>query len=741
MSPRIPQVDGPVPKGAQAFVQQVLGIGSWTGDLGPATSLSATGARAMSGLVLAHPAVLDGARSDTPLALFGPTADPRLEALRFDAVGFLVAGALAVGLEGRDFDDRLAERLVFAGVAIDPASLLLRDRLTGGKPVGPPPPVLPEWVDRLDDFLARNCFAGVVGAVLELGRWASGSRSQSDALGISRLSATTVCGGTQLTIFGSGFQDPQPADTKVYVPAGNGCREATVKQWSDTAIVVELPADVGAGCVGFVRGGGAALGEPQRVTGELTNCIGAAAEQWTRGFSKVGTPIVSCPPCLPGGQNRIQAGGRPLINTFRFTPEHVEPGGQPVLSWNVSNVTTLQIAAAGGNGPALSLPSPLPPVGSITLAPVGGLAPVDGRYRLTATNACGPKTADAAFEMRRTPQLAVLRIEVVQSIQKVDNSVHLTANRSTAVRVFVDSGIADGFNLGVGPNRVDGVTVSLQAESLADGSLRDCGSPWPGSQATSAPNRDLLADSFNFDVPLSACEGSVRFHAFVELRRTGGQPPLSSATGAVDVSFTTKGPQELLPMLITDPSSASPAPTLADFFANLMGAAGPAHAQPFSGFTINPEIPWTLSSAESLQSGINWSWLVTRITTASFLFSKTPVGGIRSGIVPADGLYPWGGMALPRVGGTAPSFIVQAGQPQTCAHEMGHAFGYLHVNCGTPPPAGPYDANLPLTISDPGIDVLARSIVPAGSSELMTYCNPQWPSVPHWERMFMSIPI
>ena len=88
---------------------------------------------------------------------------------------------------------------------------------------------------------------------------------------------------------------------------------------------------------------------------------------------------------------------------------------------------------------------------------------------------------------------------------------------------------------------------------------------------------------------------------------------------------------------------------------------------------------------------------------------------------------------------TAPSFICQAGQPQTCAHELGHAFGYLHVNCGGP--AGPYDANLPLTISDPGIDVAARTIVMAGSSELMTYCGPQWPSVEHWTRLFNSIPI
>jgi hypothetical protein len=130
---------------------------------------------------------------------------------------------------------------------------------------------------------------------------------------------------------------------------------------------------------------------------------------------------------------------------------------------------------------------------------------------------------------------------------------------------------------------------------------------------------------------------------------------------------------------------------------------------------------------------------VTKIATMIFLFPSTPVGGIRSAIVPGDATYAWGGMALPRVGAMAPSFIVRAGLPQTCAHELGHAYGYLHVNCGSP--AGPYDGNLPLTISDPGVDVLARSITAAGSSELMTYCGPRWPSVEHWSLLFRSIPI
>ena len=41
--------------------------------------------------------------------------------------------------------------------------------------------------------------------------------------------------------------------------------------------------------------------------------------------------------------------------------------------------------------------------------------------------------------MSDTPQLGIGHIEVVQSIQKVDNSVPFTANRRTAVRVFLEA--------------------------------------------------------------------------------------------------------------------------------------------------------------------------------------------------------------------------------------------------------------------------------------------------------------
>ena len=691
----------------------------------------------MSELVLGHPALAGDGRPEMQLRLFGPTDDDGLEVLRGHSVGYLVAGAVALGLTGQDVGDDLAAGLIHAAADPGPESLLQRAQLLRERLFEPPPPVIPEWLEEIDRFVERDCFAGVLKAIVEIGQWA-GSRSSSYSTGITNVTPSPVCGRSQVTLHGAGFGQTQPAGVVVYVPtSGGGCREAKVDSWSDLAVIVQAPDDIGSGCVGFVKLGGE-YHEPQGVTGELTTCIGAAAEVWTRGFERVGRPIVSCPPCLPGGQNRIRAGGKPVVNRFRFSPELVQPGGQPTLEWNVANATDIQITTLSGP-PLPPAPTPIPLAGLITLPPVTGLAPVTGQYRLTARNACGVTTADAEFSMRRTPLLSVTRIEVVQSIQTPTNTVRLVANRRTAVRVFVDSGISDGFDFGtgLGPNRVGDLHAVLVAENLDTGVVLDCGLPWPGPrQAGPGLNRDVLTDSINFDVPLAACDGNVQFRATIMQPGPPGSAPAAPASGNVQVSFTPRSSQMFLPFLVTDPSSASPPPTMADFYACL---AGPAEAHPFpeNGFIINPALPLTLSGAEALSSNANWYWLLVRLQTNTFLFASQPVGGVRMAIVPNDSSYPWGELTLPRTGAGVPTMLVRAGLAETCTHEMGHAAGLLHVNDGMA--GGPY-GGLPLTISDPGLNVTTRTFFPSGSFEAMSYSGPQWPSILHWEHMFNSVP-
>ncbi|MEW1841206.1 hypothetical protein AB0392_24960 [Nonomuraea angiospora] len=726
---------------AQAFMDGVHAMASWKGE-GPApTALPLVGARAMTRLVLAHPAIADGHQPATVLRLFASADDDNgLLDLQGDATAFLVGSALAFGMTKTPFDDDLADRLIIASIDIEPESIRLRKAVLR-KPIGPPEPVFPGWSDDLDRLLQRNCWVGVHKAVMELGKYA-GTASTSDAAGITGLSAHKLCPPTTLDLLGSGFGTAQQPSTSVYLPTGTGsCKPARVLAWSDTKVTVEVSAEVRAGCVGFVRAGSGGGGGPSGVTGELVKCIGPAGENWGRGFDKVIGAIVSCPPCQPGGTNRIDLAGPPVVHAFRFTPAQVEPAGVPVLSWNVAFADTITIAHQSGTGPAVPpLPAPLPPAGSVTFPPLTGSEPLQATYRLTARNGCGQVTADAVLVMTKTPKLTVTRIEVVQSVQKTDNSVRLTAARRTAVRVFLDSGAA-GFDFGLGPGQVGGLRATLLAESLDKGTVWDCGPPWdPAVIAGTAPNRDLLGDSVNFEVPLAACAGNIRFRAVVDLPGPPGEPPVSWASSSVDVAFTPKPAQELLPWLIADPMSGGAPPTMTSFFGNL---TGPAARQPFplAGFIINPPILVILTPQDSLLIPLAAERLVARMVTTVFLFPSTPVGGIRAGVVPSVPAYTWGGMGLPRVGLTVPSFFAQAGLPDTCAHELGHAYGLMHVNCGNPAPAWPYDPRLPLTLADPALNVPARSLLATGTNEQMSYCFPRWPSVEHWDAMFDRIPV
>jgi hypothetical protein len=733
----VPTTDGPprddLLSNAQSFVAQVFRVGSWRAELPPPTSFSLSGARAMSEFALDHASFKDNTKLDTRLRLFGPTDDDGLEALRRHSVGYLFASTVALGFTGRDIGDDVAAGLIHAAADPTPESILRRANLMRERLFEPPTPVIPEWLEEVDRFLERNCFTGVMQAVLEVARWARNS-SISDSSGITSITPSPVCADGQLTLHGN-FPATQPGDVVVYVPTiGGGCREAKVESWSDVAVVVRAPSDIGPGCAGFVKLSGT-FREPQNVTGALTRCIGPAAEVWTRGFDRLLTAPVSCPPCLPNGQNRIQFAGEPIINKFEFVPAVFEPGGRTTLMWSVSNATSIELNRVM---PFFPFPTPLPSAGSITFPPVTGLKPVTELYRLTARNGCGVKTRDAQFTMIRKPILSVTRIEVVQAIQKPDNSVRLVANRRTAVRVFVDSGINDGFDFGLGPNRIGGLEAGLVAENLATGAVFDCGAPWNKLlEAAPALNRDQLEDSINFDVPLAACEGNVRFRATVTQPGPPGAPPTAFASGSVDVTFTPKSQQMLLPFLITDPSSASPAPTMADFYACLIGPIE-QHPFPDNGFIINPELSFTLSGAERLSIGENWAWLVLRLQTMSFLFASQPVGGVRMGIVPNDTTtFRYTGWGHGRGGLLPPAFIVIAGSSRWCLHELGHAAGLMHVNCGNA--AGPY-GGLPLTIDNPGLNVFTRQIFPSGSSEAMGYCGPPWPSILHWDHMFRSIP-
>lgn len=611
----------------------------------------------------------------------------------------------------------------------------LRGLLGGGKPVFEPPVLPPEWLLPPERFQNMLCAISVTKAALGLGRF---DPPTSDANGITGLSAHAGCPGQQLQILGAGFGASAPAGTSVLVPGrGGSCVTARIVSWSDTAIVIELPADVGAGCVGFLRSGGESpsLEAIDQYAGEITRCFGPAMLRWADKVGRLGIGVTPCPPCLPGDANRLLSGGSPSISFFYSTPAVVEPGTAVSLSWSCGNSDSVTLQRIGAIGPWVSPPLPLANAGSIALGPFLGTRPVIATYRLTASNGCGTVSRIVTVQLSRRAPLVVTAIEVVQAVQRPDNSIPLTANRRTSVRVFVSSGLSDGFDFGVGPNIVPGIRARLRALDPARGLNVDAGLPWNlPHNAPALPDRQLETAALHFDLPLAACSGTVQLVASVEADLPGGWSSVASAN--FGVTFVTKPRQQILPFLVADSATPLPAPALASVTNNL---AGCQRYQPFAedGFVVNPPLTMATPSFVDLRTGFGWSLLTTMLTTA--IVTGTSSGGVRCAIVPQSGGYPWGGMAIPRILVTTPSLICQADSPSVFAHEFGHAYGLMHVDCGGP--AGPFDARLPLMTDEPGIDWHDRSFKPTGTNELMTYCQPDWTSTAHWNVIFRAIPI
>ena len=168
-----------------------------------------------------------------------------------------------------------------------------------------------------------------------------------------------------------------------------------------------------------------------------------------------------------------------------------------------------------------------------------------------------------------------------------------------------------------------GLEVSVFAENLDTGAIASCGPPWDADfLAAPAVDRDVLRQSGVFDVPIVACTGTVRFRAVVQVPGpTAGAPPLSWAEGSVEVTFTPKAKQEMLPLLVTDPLTAQTPATLTDFVDNL---TGPAKLQPFrdDGFSLNPELHVMLSPLDSLTVWSGWERFILRWSKGYHLYTE-----------------------------------------------------------------------------------------------------------------------
>jgi hypothetical protein len=725
--------------------------------------VDARGAKAFTGILRKHPAFAEGRRLGFGLAIVGePNTDASAAGVRRDAAELLVAGALAFGVLGLSED--LLDSLVNVAFGPEAFSSVLRTNLLGRPPLDQEVwPAVPDW---LTDFGPTgppyDCVLGILHALTGLMLAVRGGHSDSYATGITSLNPNVGCEDQTTAIKGTGFGTTQPADVSVLFPHSSGtCVRATVVNWSDTEIFVKVPKGVRSGCIGFLRqvaapDGGLLAEAAATLAGELEGCLGQAASNAAQRLRQAGpVGIVRCPPCLPGGANRFSGGG-PAIDQFAAnggTSVFVEPGDLIILSWRTTVATSVTLSPATPTAPWIPPSGPLPVNGMHPAGYMAGSQPRTVKYQLVARNACDTMSRSVEVHLRKTPKLTVTAIEVVQAIQRPDNSVRLVAGKRTVVRVFVASGLTGGFDYGPGPDIQPGVGGRVIAFPESAGHGFDAGEPLPpgslAAQPAAAIARGTRTHSLNFELPLAACTGKVRLDVRVAVKDHEldiGGPFV--AIGTTTVTFQDPPTQVVEPYLIVDVVNGVPAPSMAQYNASLQEARKRFPIAE-TGFSVGPSTPFSTGSARDLVTEVGWSSLLNALATLAFVHT----GAIRTGLVPLDpgnlrGPYALNGMGFPRFGVTMPALLSQAGLRGTFAHEMGHTLSINHApNCTTF--WDNIDGRLPGNTEEVGFDVPANTLIPAGRGELMSYRGDtsrcpgptRWPSIALWDLLFDSLGI
>ncbi|MEF8845945.1 MAG: IPT/TIG domain-containing protein [Bacteroidales bacterium] len=584
---------------------------------------------------------------------------------------------------------------------------------------------------------------------------------------IDSISTGQACNGGTITINGSGFGASQGNKEVVF-----GTTSAQVISWSDTEIVVRVPDGIsGRVCIGIrdkeaeqrrkeVHEGNRRAFEEFSEGAEL--CLGQPDDIGTlpyrpdtpecRDINLVDVGVPSIYFRVNGGQNVT-----------------VEAGDDLVLDWAVSNADSMSIIRIGSDGPDVNITGDM--VGSQNIGAFNAGSEITATYKIEASNACGTVSQTVTAKAVRTPNLSILGIEVTQPIQRFNrnnpgqnNSVRLVSEKRTMVRVYVESGVSDGFDFGEGPNILPDVTghLTLTYPGGNTVTVNDVLNPGDDMEAQPAANvdRGTLDHSLNFELPVNNLDGNIHIEAEVYTQPGDGAGRWDLASTSAD--FQHNGRLRLVAVLVNDTVNNNNAPTMADYATSLQGARTrlPVREQGFLIFRAPNHRTINTQSDEDLTNGNGWSNLLDRLDDIADDYQDN--GEIWTGLVPNSGAYAWNGLAndgvIPFWWDDHPRMLSRSGQGATFAHELAHTVSIDHassVNVGSNPgvnacgnPAGVDNSLVSLT-EDVGMDVAAYRLMPQSIPTLMTYCTPnisgttnyqdRWMSIDLWNRLWNQI--
>jgi len=306
--------------------------------------------------------------------------------------------------------------------------------------------------------------------------------------------------------------------------------------------------------------------------------------------------------------------------------------------------------------------------------------------------------------------------QLIQSVQRTDNSVPMVALRAALIRVFATASAANTsrptvrLRLFQGGVQVDSFDVQAQATAV------------PPSVDTAA-----LGSSWNVLIPAGRMIAGLAFSAELdpedaipETDKSDNRFPASGVT-AVAVQSARQLDLRLVPVL----QSAN----------GLVGAVNDLNKGsyfdlttrmlPLGATSVDVRAPFTTSAPVLQANDGNGGWSQILSEMNSLRISEGN-GRHYVGVVPVT--YGGGIAGLGYVGVAASvAWDKLPSAPEVIAHELGHNFGRNHAPCGNP---SGVDAQFPYAnaaIGVWGVDLgLMQLRSPATYKDLMSYCNPDW---------------
>lgn len=290
-------------------------------------------------------------------------------------------------------------------------------------PIGPVDPIGPidprgdvGGLRPLDDLFQRSCVLGVFAALHEFGRAVAAGPREYTAARITGVDPDHGCPGDRVAVRGTGFGSIQAPGLDLVFPADGGgwmSVDVPARDWSDTEIMVTVPAAVGVGPVGFVQvdpNAAPVAASASHLAGEMGACFGPGAQlraQTTIAkLGGVGKVTVTETPF-----NRFR-GGRPKIDYFLANgglKAVIRPNGPLLLQWSVLNADTFTVRKVTGSAAELpDIPAGVrKPRDEIAYAAVAGDVGWEGSYEIVADNACGTVTRVVEIQLRSRRALAL----------------------------------------------------------------------------------------------------------------------------------------------------------------------------------------------------------------------------------------------------------------------------------------------------------------------------------------------